>query len=185
MCFSRGKASLAINTRMPCSRNEYRRPRIVGPWRGEKVPMADGYSCFHVRLFGMRDRHCRRAGDVVLSLSLPRLIRRSRQRTRWRWRPSPICFGQRSRHALIPSPTSPAPTRTLRPELHLKKRPQVASQNASNVSTADASPAAPAAKKTQLAHAQLLRRLAQEDRARRWAYQQDPSFETRFLGYAD
>jgi hypothetical protein len=64
---------------------------------------------------------------------------------------------------------------------------QKASQDALNVSTADASPAtaAPAAKKTQLAHAQLLRRLAQEDRARRWAYQQDPSFETRFLGYAD
>ena len=66
-----------------------------------------------------------------------------------------------------------------------QEAPQVASQNALNVSTADASPAAPAAKKTQLAHAQLLRRLAQEDRARRWAYQQDPSFETRFLGYAD
>jgi hypothetical protein len=32
------------------------------------------------------------------------------------------------------------------------------------------------------------RRLAQEERARRWAYQQDakdPSFESRFLGYAD
>lgn len=60
-----------------------------------------------------------------------------------------------------------------------------ASPEASNVPTADASPAAAPAKKTQLARAQLLRRLAQEDRARRWAYQQDPSFETRFLGYAD
>lgn len=29
------------------------------------------------------------------------------------------------------------------------------------------------------------RRLVQEERARRWAYQQDPSFESRFLGYAD
>jgi hypothetical protein len=64
---------------------------------------------------------------------------------------------------------------------------RVASQVASNVSTADASPAtaAPPRKKTQIARAQLLRRLIQEDRARRWAYQQDPSFETRFLGYAD
>jgi hypothetical protein len=63
----------------------------------------------------------------------------------------------------------------------------VASQVASNISTADAPPAtvAPASKKAQLARAQLLRRLVQEDRARRWAYQQDPSFETRFLGYAD
>jgi hypothetical protein len=64
---------------------------------------------------------------------------------------------------------------------------QDASQDASNVSTTDASPAtaAPAPKKAQLARALLLRRLVQEDRARRWAYQQDPSFETRFLGYAD
>jgi len=64
---------------------------------------------------------------------------------------------------------------------------QVASQVASNISTTDASPAtaAPVRKKTQFARAQLLRRLVQEDRARRWAYQQDPSFETRFLGYAD
>jgi hypothetical protein len=29
------------------------------------------------------------------------------------------------------------------------------------------------------------RRLIQEERARRWAYQQDSSFESRFLGYAD
>lgn len=28
-------------------------------------------------------------------------------------------------------------------------------------------------------------RLIQEDRARRWAYQPDSSFESRFLGYAD
>jgi hypothetical protein len=35
------------------------------------------------------------------------------------------------------------------------------------------------------ASAARLRRLVQEDRARRWAYQQDPSFESRFLGYAD
>ena len=108
---------------MPCSRNEYRRPRIVGPWRGEKVPMADGYSRFHIRLFGMRDRHCRRAGDVVLSC---------------------LCRAQSGAHAsghdgdggqvrfasdsdrasaLIPSPTSPAPTRTLRPELHPRSAP--------------------------------------------------------------
>jgi hypothetical protein len=29
------------------------------------------------------------------------------------------------------------------------------------------------------------RRLIQEERARRWAYQQNSSFENRFLGYAD
>ena len=35
------------------------------------------------------------------------------------------------------------------------------------------------------ASAAQTRRLIQEERARRWAYQQDPSFESRFLGYAD
>ena len=39
-------------------------------------------------------------------------------------------------------------------------------------------------KKTQLAAA-ALRRQAQEQRARRWAYQQDADFGTRFLGYTD
>jgi hypothetical protein len=37
----------------------------------------------------------------------------------------------------------------------------------------------------QAMRAQYLRRIAQEERAKRWAYQQDPSFENRFLGYAD
>ena len=35
------------------------------------------------------------------------------------------------------------------------------------------------------ASATQARRLIQEERARRWAYQQDSSFESRFLGYAD
>jgi hypothetical protein len=39
-------------------------------------------------------------------------------------------------------------------------------------------------KKTQLAAA-ALRRQAQEQRAKRWAYQQDADFGTRFLGYTD
>jgi hypothetical protein len=37
----------------------------------------------------------------------------------------------------------------------------------------------------QAMRAQYLRRMIQEERAKRWAYQQDPSFENRFLGYAD
>ncbi len=44
--------------------------------------------------------------------------------------------------------------------------------------------AADARQKGQLSRAEL-RRLAQEQRARRWAYQQDSSFESRFLSYAD
>jgi hypothetical protein len=37
----------------------------------------------------------------------------------------------------------------------------------------------------QAMRAQYFHRLVQEQRAKRWAYQQDPSFENRFLGYAD
>jgi hypothetical protein len=40
-------------------------------------------------------------------------------------------------------------------------------------------------RKTQLSRTQYYRRQVQEERARRWAYQQDPDFEARFLGYAD
>jgi hypothetical protein len=36
-----------------------------------------------------------------------------------------------------------------------------------------------------VASAAQARRLIQEERARHWAYQQDSSFERRFLGYAD
>jgi hypothetical protein len=39
--------------------------------------------------------------------------------------------------------------------------------------------------RAQIGRAQYLRRLVQEERARRWAYQQDPDFDSRFLGYAD
>ncbi len=38
--------------------------------------------------------------------------------------------------------------------------------------------------KTQATRAQA-RRLVQEERARRWAYEPDSDFESRFLGYAD
>jgi hypothetical protein len=54
--------------------------------------------------------------------------------------------------------------------------------------TQDAAPTVPVAadvrQKGQLSHAEL-RRLAQEQRAKRWAYQQDSSFESRFMSYAD
>jgi len=41
-----------------------------------------------------------------------------------------------------------------------------------------------ARQKPRLSAAQL-RQMLQEERARRWAYQQDPGFEARFLGYVD
>jgi hypothetical protein len=68
------------------------------------------------------------------------------------------------------------------------KDPHVASSVAPEATPA-ATPTNPAISlrhKTQLAsRAQNYRRLVEEQRARRWAYQQDPDFEARFLGYAD
>jgi hypothetical protein len=49
----------------------------------------------------------------------------------------------------------------------------------------DAAPIAADARQKGQSSPARLRRLAQEERARRWAYQQDSSFETRFLSYAD
>ncbi len=46
-------------------------------------------------------------------------------------------------------------------------------------------PTASARAKMLAARAQKLRRFVQEERARRWAYQQDPDFESRFLGFTD
>jgi hypothetical protein len=40
-------------------------------------------------------------------------------------------------------------------------------------------------RKALASRAQTFRRVVEEQRARRFAYQQDPDFEARFLGYAD
>ncbi len=45
--------------------------------------------------------------------------------------------------------------------------------------------AAAAHTRTLAARAEKVRHLVQEERARRWAYQDDPDFEARFLGYTD
>jgi hypothetical protein len=55
----------------------------------------------------------------------------------------------------------------------------VSSSAAQPTSTARKHHRKPAASTAQARH------LIQEERARRWAYQQDSSFESRFLGYAD
>jgi hypothetical protein len=60
---------------------------------------------------------------------------------------------------------------------------RVATTLAQNVTPPKPGASSPA--QVQAMRAQYVRRLAQEGRARRWAYQQDPSFENRFLGYAD
>lgn len=57
----------------------------------------------------------------------------------------------------------------------------IAAQHTTSASTKAAS----ARSKMLAARAQKMRRFVQEERARRWAYQQDPDFDARFLGYAD
>lgn len=65
----------------------------------------------------------------------------------------------------------------------------IVAQSTTTPQTATAPPptavAASARPKAQSSRAQAMRRLVEEERAKRWAYQQDPDFETRFLGYAD
>jgi hypothetical protein len=60
-------------------------------------------------------------------------------------------------------------------------------RGAATVTPAEATPPQPTAThaKALAVRAQKWRRFVQEERARRWAYQQDPDFESRFLGYAD
>lgn len=52
-------------------------------------------------------------------------------------------------------------------------------------SPAPAQPPSHEARRKPAAPVAQARRLMQEDRARRWAYQQDSNFEHRFLGYSD
>jgi hypothetical protein len=73
-----------------------------------------------------------------------------------------------------------------------KAEPKDAPKNASVALSDTTTAAAPRATvpvstrhKVQLSRPQHYRRLVEEERARRWAYQQDPDFEARFLGYAD
>jgi hypothetical protein len=64
---------------------------------------------------------------------------------------------------------------------HSEKHPAaaVASSAAAPMTAARNHPRKPAASTAQA------RQLTKEEHARRWAYQQDSSFESRFLGYAD
>jgi hypothetical protein len=74
------------------------------------------------------------------------------------------------------------------PKIVSKTGPIEVNAPPSAAAVAMAAPAADAARlrpKTQLGRTQVLRRLVQEERARRLAYQQDPDFDSRFLGYAD
>jgi hypothetical protein len=57
-------------------------------------------------------------------------------------------------------------------------------QGANTATSEKRTAGAPPKTKTRLSRAQQ-RRIVQEERARRWAYQQDDDFETRFMSYAD
>jgi acyl-CoA synthetase (AMP-forming)/AMP-acid ligase II len=78
--------------------------------------------------------------------------------------------------ALKTSPPNSAAASHLKPVITVAQR----TENAPGTAPI----AADARQKGQSSTAQL-RRLAQEQRAKRWAYQQDPSFESRFMSYAD
>jgi hypothetical protein len=82
--------------------------------------------------------------------------------------------------AIAPDPTAPKLAATATP---VQVNPVVAIAQSAPGFTREM-PAAGTPAKKRLSHANL-RRLVQEERARRWAYQQDPSFETRFMSYAD
>jgi hypothetical protein len=61
----------------------------------------------------------------------------------------------------------------------------VAQSNSAQSISPPVAPKTAAARSKVPTRAEYLRRLVQEERARRWAYQADPDFESRFLGYAD
>jgi hypothetical protein len=72
-----------------------------------------------------------------------------------------------------------------KPTAKLEQRAPVVSTVAQSTAVPQTIIAASARQKTAATRAEYLHRIVQEERARRWAYQQDPDFEARFLGYAD
>lgn len=83
-----------------------------------------------------------------------------------------------------------APSKSAAVEAHAKQIAGHSEKAAEKRPTASPSAAWPTASARDLhrkgvASAAQLRRLVQEERAHRWAYQQDSTFESRFLGYAD
>ncbi len=91
-------------------------------------------------------------------------------------------------HQAVAMVSRPAVARTIA-AAETKPAPK-AGQRDEKIASHDTAPAQPPAlalnvrQKVQASRAQA-RRLVQEERARRWAYEQDSNFESRFLGYAD
>jgi len=80
-----------------------------------------------------------------------------------------------------------APNKPAAVEAHATQSAARSEKQAAAAGSGTAQPAAFARdlRRKPAASATQARRLIQEERARRWAYQQDSSFKSRFLGYAD
>lgn len=68
---------------------------------------------------------------------------------------------------------------------HFEKLAEKHSAAAGSSVTSQTTASASDPRRNRAASAAQARRLIQDERARRWAYQQDSSFESRFLGYAN
>ena len=75
-----------------------------------------------------------------------------------------------------------APNKAVAAEANAKS---AAAHSEKQAAASSLDPAAKFSRHKASASAARLRRLVQEERARRWAYQQASSFESRFLSYAD
>jgi hypothetical protein len=83
---------------------------------------------------------------------------------------------------VVEAPAQQTAGRSEKPAEKLAEKPAAAA--GSSVAAQPAASARDFRRKPAAAAAQA-RRLIHEERARRWAYQQDSNFESRFLGYAD
>jgi hypothetical protein len=87
-----------------------------------------------------------------------------------------------SASAMLVRPSTPNKPAAV--EAHAMRRAGHSEKHAAGAA-GTAQPAASARDLRRKPSAAQARRLIQEERARRWAYQQDSSFKSRFLGYAD
>jgi hypothetical protein len=88
-----------------------------------------------------------------------------------------------SASAMLVQPTTPNKPPVV--EAHAKQTAEKPAAAAGSPVAAQPAASARDFRRKPAAAAAQARRLIHEERARRWAYQQDSNFESRFLGYAD
>ena len=145
------------------------------PVAGWQAPVVDGYLGRHARLSGFRHRHCRRAGDIVcgfLCHSRPTSCDAGARRRDG---------GQAARRRDGRASKTGGKARTDR-QATGRQAPGAGAATAASVPPVDI--AVDARQQPLMSNAQL-RRLADKERARRLAYREGSSFETRFLHYDD